>query len=63
MESRHWTGDDNRDGLAPDDRCEHCAIALYPSERKVGLCEQCLHTYYREQAADRAYDERGDDAA
>ena len=45
MESRHWTGDDNRDSLAPDpdahERCPDCGEHVDDGCAKDCGCKAC----------------------
>lgn len=51
MESRQWTGEDERD-LSALHLCQTCACELYPGEVSDGQCARCLR-----DALERAADE------
>lgn len=56
MDAPYATGSDDRDGLAPDHRCEACGCALYDDEldAKQSYCRRCLADALDAEAADRS---------
>jgi hypothetical protein len=63
MDAPYYNGEDNRDDLTLTTVCEACLIALVPDEVARGMCDHCFHDYLGDEAADRAYERKRDDAA